>query len=160
MTTMSGNMTNIKRQNQPKIRLTPNIKLEQGEIVDLYTNGQAIGVFKGGQHIDTIYNQQALGIFARRNMFKGVMVEDGIKFIRYAQLHDHSYFSLLDGMVSPEDKAKFSEYYAALTDHGNMFGYNRFDKAMRKLGKHPILGCEVYCEQLDTRNTQEITLYC
>lgn len=148
---MSGNMTNIKRQNQPKIRLTPNIKLEQGEIVDLYTNGQAIGVFKGGQHIDTIYNQQALGIFARRNMFKGVMVEDGIKFIRYAQLHDHSYFSLLDGMVSPEDKAKFSEYYAALTDHGNMFGYNRFDKAMRKLGKHPILGCEVYCEQLDTK---------
>ena len=136
---------------QSKIRLVPNVELPLGEIVDLCTNGQAIGVFKDGQYIDTVYHERMHEVFARRMTFKGIVKEDGIMIIRYAQLHDHSYFSLLDGMVSPEDKAKFSEYYAALTDHGNMFGYNRFDKAMRKAGKHPILGCEVYCEQSKTK---------
>ena len=150
MTTTNNAQAMFCEEKSNKIRLIPNISLEVGEIVDLYTNGQAIGIFKDNQHIDTVYHERMHEVFARRRAFKGIVEEDGIMIVRYAPLHDHSFFSLLDGKISPEDKAKYAEYYAALTDHGNMFGYNRFDKAMRKAGKHPIIGCEVYCEQSKT----------
>ena len=134
-----------------KVRLKPNVHLAVGALVDLTMNNEhSVNVYQDGQHVDTIYYEVTRELFARRKQFKGIMKEDGIMVVRYASLHDHSHFSLLDGMISPEKKAECAEYYAALTDHGNMFGYNRFEKAMRKIGKHPILGCEVYCEQYET----------
>ena len=54
---------------QSKIRLVPNVELPLGEIVDLCTNGQAIGVFKDGQYIDTVYHERMHEVFARRMTF-------------------------------------------------------------------------------------------
>ena len=87
------------------------------------------------------------GLFDRRNHFPVSVVNDSEwMIVRYANLHQHTEYSLLDGITRIKDLAKKSEDYCAITDHGNMFGFNEFRKAMEKEGKHPIIGCEVYME--------------
>ncbi|GLV48176.1 hypothetical protein TJA_13320 [Thermus sp. LT1-2-5] len=70
--------------------------------------------------------------------------------LRFAHLHQHTQFSLLDGAaklsdllkwvkeVSPEDPA------LAMTDHGNLFGAVEFYKKATSMGVKPILGYEAY----------------
>jgi DNA polymerase III subunit alpha len=69
---------------------------------------------------------------------------------RFAHLHQHTAYSLLDGaarikdlltwvkQVTPEDAA------LAMTDHGNMHGAVEFTKAAIKAGVKPIIGFEAY----------------
>lgn len=65
----------------------------------------------------------------------------------YAELHCHSYFSLLDGASSPEDLVRAGQRLGltglALTDHNNLAGAVRFWRAGRKAGLHPVIGAEV-----------------
>lgn len=69
----------------------------------------------------------------------------------FVHLHTHSYYSLLDGLNSPEALlSKASELgmgALALTDHGALYGAVEFYKAAKKAGIKPILGCEVYVAQ-------------
>lgn len=70
----------------------------------------------------------------------------------YAPLHQHSYYSLLDGLPSPKqiiDRCKeLGLPAAALTDHGNIFGMVAFHNAAKKAGVKAIQGIELYvCEQ-------------
>ncbi|WP_105317790.1 DNA polymerase III subunit alpha [Thermus tenuipuniceus] len=70
--------------------------------------------------------------------------------LKFAHLHQHTQFSLLDGAaklsdllewvkrVSPEDPA------LAMTDHGNLFGAVEFYKKATAMGVKPILGYEAY----------------
>lgn len=70
--------------------------------------------------------------------------------LRFAHLHQHTQYSLLDGAaklsdllqwvkeVSPEDPA------LAMTDHGNLFGALEFYKKATALGVKPIIGYEAY----------------
>ncbi len=68
--------------------------------------------------------------------------------IRFAHLHSHTEYSLLDG------SNKINEYVArvkelgmesaAITDHGAMYGVIDFYRAAKAAGIRPILGCEVY----------------
>ncbi|RTH35469.1 DNA polymerase III subunit alpha [Thermus scotoductus] len=70
--------------------------------------------------------------------------------LKFAHLHQHTQFSLLDGaaklsdllewvkMVSPEDPA------LAMTDHGNLFGAVEFYKKATAMGIKPIIGYEAY----------------
>jgi DNA polymerase-3 subunit alpha len=70
--------------------------------------------------------------------------------IKFAHLHQHTAYSLLDGAarirdlidwvreVSPEDPA------LAITDHGNMHGVIEFYRTARKAGVKPIVGFEAY----------------
>lgn len=70
--------------------------------------------------------------------------------LRFAHLHQHTQFSLLDGAaklsdllkwvkeVSPEDPA------LAITDHGNLFGALEFYKKATAMGVKPIIGYEAY----------------
>jgi len=66
----------------------------------------------------------------------------------FVHLHVHSWYSLLDGVCSPDELAlaaaakKMSAL--ALTDHGNMYG--TFDHAMacERHKVKPIFGCEFY----------------
>lgn len=71
-----------------------------------------------------------------------------IKIKRFSSLHCHSYYSLLDSVVSPRklvEQAKEFNYNAvAITEHGNMFSYVEFYKAGLELGVKTIFGCEVY----------------
>ena len=79
----------------------------------------------------------------------------------YVPLHCHSYFSLLDGMASPEEIAKRAKEVGcpgvALTDHGSVAGIYRMYKACNEQGIKPILGMEGYfVENMQARNKEEI----
>lgn len=70
----------------------------------------------------------------------------------YNCLHAHSYFSLLDGLSSPEQMAeryaKIGSTAGALTDHGSVSGHIEFLKEMKKKELKPLLGIEQYiCDQ-------------
>ncbi len=66
-----------------------------------------------------------------------------------SSIHNHSAFSLQDGISTPEElvaaaKAKGLKS-VALTDHGHMHGTGRFYLAAKKAGVKGILGMEAYC---------------
>jgi len=65
----------------------------------------------------------------------------------YVELHAHSYYSLLDGVPSPEDLVQRAAEYGmqalALTDHDALYGAPRFDRAARQAGIKPIFGAEI-----------------
>ena len=65
----------------------------------------------------------------------------------YAELHCHSYFSLLDGASSPEAlvaEAKALGLEAlALTDHDSLAGVIRFQQAAKAANLHAVIGAEV-----------------
>src|SRR5713101_7957166 len=67
---------------------------------------------------------------------------------RFAHLHLHTDYSLLDGAIQIKPLAKRIEELGmtscAMTDHGNMFGAISFYNAMKSLGVKPIIGCETY----------------
>ncbi len=66
----------------------------------------------------------------------------------FVHLHNHSEYSILDGMCRVRDMVDRAVEYdmpaLALTDHGNMFGAVPFYKACLKRGIKPIIGCELY----------------
>lgn len=68
----------------------------------------------------------------------------------YAELHCHSYFSLLDGASSPEDlvaqAVALGLHSLALTDHNSLAGAVRFWKAAQRAGLHAVIGAEVTLE--------------
>jgi len=66
----------------------------------------------------------------------------------FVHLHNHSEFSLLDGLSRIKDiprRAKELGMKAiAITDHGNMYGAIKFYKACIEEEIKPIIGCEIY----------------
>ena len=67
---------------------------------------------------------------------------------KFAHLHLHTEYSLLDGATRISriaEKAKSDGQTAvAITDHGVMYGAVEFYDAMKSQGIKPIIGCEVY----------------
>jgi len=70
--------------------------------------------------------------------------------VKFAHLHQHTQFSLLDGAAKLKDllewvKATSPEYPAlAVTDHGNLFAAVEFYRLAHKMEVKPILGYEAY----------------
>lgn len=66
----------------------------------------------------------------------------------FAHLHVHNEFSQLDGFGTADAYAKKAAElgfkYLALTNHGNIDGLIKFQKACNDHGVKPILGCEAY----------------
>ncbi|MFA6521571.1 MAG: DNA polymerase III subunit alpha, partial [Candidatus Gracilibacteria bacterium] len=66
----------------------------------------------------------------------------------FVHLHNHTHYSLLDGLSKPKDCVKVAHEQKspaiAITDHGNMHGVVEFYKVAKEEGIKPILGCEVY----------------
>ncbi len=77
----------------------------------------------------------------------------------FVHLHNHSYYSLLDGAIPLEkmiEKAKeFKMPALALTDHGNMFGAIEFYQKCLASGIKPILGCECYIASRGSRKDRD-----
>jgi error-prone DNA polymerase len=65
----------------------------------------------------------------------------------YIELHAHSYYSLLDGVPSPEalvrHAAELGMPALALTDHDALYGAPRFAQAAQQAGIRPIFGAEL-----------------
>jgi len=67
---------------------------------------------------------------------------------KFVHLHNHTYYSLLDGLSSPTQMAQEAKRQGfkslAITDHGTCGGWLNFQRACREEGIKPILGCEMY----------------
>ena len=83
-----------------------------------------------------------------RKSYTGVLQPDGLEIIKAVSIHTHTGYSLLDGRIRISDLVETVEYCCAITDHGNMFGTLDFYKKMKKAGKKPIIGMEVYSDSL------------
>ncbi len=72
---------------------------------------------------------------------------------KFAHLHVHTEYSLLDGMCRiPHLIARTKELgmdSLAITDHGAMYGVIDFYVAAKEAGIKPIIGCEVYVSETD-----------
>lgn len=94
------------------------------------------------------------GLFSTRNSYPVVIKDGELHVVRYVPLHGHSGYSMLDGASHIGDMVSKAETAMALTDHGNMFGSLEFYKSMKKAGKNPIIGCEVYSETIIGKKTR------
>ena len=77
---------------------------------------------------------------------------------KFAHLHVHTEYSLLDGMCRiPQLIAHTKELRMdslAITDHGAMYGVIDFYVAAKEAGIKPIIGCEVYVAETDCRSRE------
>ncbi|PMC64467.1 DNA polymerase III subunit alpha [Corynebacterium tuscaniense] len=66
----------------------------------------------------------------------------------FVHLHNHTEFSMLDGMAKvdllAEEVDRQGMPAVGMTDHGNMFGSNAFYRRMTEAGIKPIIGIEAY----------------
>ncbi|WP_186445723.1 DNA polymerase III subunit alpha [Paenibacillus cremeus] len=67
---------------------------------------------------------------------------------RFSSLHNHTYYSLLDAVMSPKELVEqaynLNFNSIAITEHGSMHSFVEGYKAAKKLGIKFIAGCEVY----------------
>lgn len=95
---------------------------------------------------DLLTSQEKMNILHVGRAIGVVADSDNIRICCAFNFHTHSEFSLLDGLSSIKDIAEKSSGVTAITDHGNMYGMFKFVEAMKKAGKKPVIGCEVYVE--------------
>lgn len=73
----------------------------------------------------------------------------------FINLHQHSTHSFLDGFRPVEEHvaaaAELGYLGMALTDHGNVSGHVKLEKACGEAGIKPVFGVEAYCETGDER---------
>lgn len=76
----------------------------------------------------------------------------------FVHLHNHSEFSLLDGLSKIPEMVKRTKDLGmksiAITDHGNLYGAITFYKTCQEYGIKPIIGCEIYISKR-TRHDKE-----
>jgi DNA polymerase-3 subunit alpha len=87
-------------------------------------------------------------VIAKKKGSKYNIVLTEVKMSEFIHLHNHSHYSILDGITKIKDLAvktsEFGQPSVALTDHGNMFGAMEFNKECKAAGVHPIYGAELY----------------
>jgi DNA polymerase-3 subunit alpha len=90
------------------------------------------------------------------------MKEEKRKHNHYIPLHGHSVYSFGDGVTKIEDIiARTKEIGAdavALTEHGNMSSFLKFYKAAKESNIKPIIGCELYLNDLYYENKEKFLL--
>ena len=125
----------IKRYGQYYLDL----KLETDGKVVVYDDKDVVDI------IPNTYNFE--GLFDRRTNFKLILRPEGYYVVRYVDIHAHSAYSILDGMTTLDEMVESIEWCGTLSDHGNMFGFYKFNNKMIAKGKKPILGFEAYIKR-------------
>jgi len=73
--------------------------------------------------------------------------------MKFAHLHVHSHYSLMDGLNTPhellEAAKKAGQKSLAITDHGTLSSHRDMQIAAKELGMKPILGLEAYISATD-----------
>lgn len=73
--------------------------------------------------------------------------------MQHIELHLHTWHSLLDGLNNSEEYFKRAKElgmsHLAITDHGTLSGHREHQRAAKKAGLTPILGCEMYISATD-----------
>lgn len=82
------------------------------------------------------------------------------KHIPFVNLHNHTEYSLLDGMITADELIDFAvennQPGIAMTDHGVMGGFFQIHSKAREAGIKPLLGCEFYLvEDIDFQQNRE-----
>src|SRR5690606_25624768 len=76
--------------------------------------------------------------------------------LQFVHLRCHSEYSIVDGTVRIDDYIQAASAAAmpavALTDLSNLFGAVKFYKAARGRGVKPILGCDIWLENVKNRD--------
>lgn len=76
----------------------------------------------------------------------------------FVHLHNHSEYSLLDGLSKIKDMVSYTKELGmnalAITDHGNMYGTIKFYSACKAAGIKPIIGCEIYIAKRSLRDKE------
>ena len=87
-------------------------------------------------------------LIAKKEGSKYNIVLTEVKMSEFIHLHNHSHYSILDGITKIKDlalkTAEFGQSAVALTDHGNMFGAMEFNKECKAAGVQPLYGAELY----------------
>ena len=77
---------------------------------------------------------------------------------KFAHLHVHTEYSLLDGMCHISQLIERTKELGmdslAITDHGAMYGVIDFYVAAKEAGIKPIIGCEVYVAETDCHSRE------
>lgn len=131
------------------INLNLGKEFKKGDYLDVALKDEMLVLSIDGKEIGKVSGENYNHLKGRS--VKGVVIEENnkghkVKVITFADLHRHSGYSLLDGASKVEDMAELTEYVGAITDHGGMFGFLKYYKAMKKLNKQPIIGFEAYVE--------------
>ena len=131
--------------------MTINNSLKKGTLLDVYVSGKAI-ILKGevGCMDITVHlsPEEITAVLTLGKALALVIDESTINLILCVNYHSHSQYSILDGMSRVKDIAKKSSGVTAITEHGNMYSLLEWQTEMKKLGKKPIFGCEVYSESI------------
>jgi len=73
--------------------------------------------------------------------------------MKFAHLHVHSHYSLMDGLNTPYELLKAAQKAGqvslAITDHGTLSSHRDMQIAAKELGMKPILGLEAYLSETD-----------
>ena len=73
--------------------------------------------------------------------------------MKFAHLHVHSHYSLMDGLNTPHElldaAQKAGQTSLAITDHGTLSSHRDMQIAAKELGMKPILGLEAYISATD-----------
>ena len=110
-------------------------------ILDLYVK-DGVGTIYFGD-----YPVESFNCDLNRKHYKvNVNTDEDYTIVRYANLHQHTENSLLDGIARISDLSEKSEYACAITDHGNMYGWYDMLNAFNKKRKKAIIGEEFYIE--------------
>jgi len=68
--------------------------------------------------------------------------------LQLINLHNHTEYSILDGMISPDELIDYAvennQPAIAMTDHGTMGGFLKVYKKAKEEGVKALLGCELY----------------
>lgn len=122
------------------------VKVSNGEAI-VFDQGLKVGeLLKTEKELCKVPNRQLKARVLEKKL--DLCPPDGfvyeVEVLRFADLHMHSSYSLLDGMSKIEGIVQKVEYAAAITEHGTMYGLVEKYKKMLEFNKFPIVGFEAY----------------